>query len=290
MSNSPSPIQFGFLAYKWDLHFRAGKIVAVPEFDEALISLKKYLHEDGYFYPPMQKTITVDSRGRDRTVPKTKRPAHLFRLPASHELEMTYEPEPNIREGSAGFVIHLLTFLFGTRLQFADWYFDGRVPLGRRGRFAISVTHREQAERYLDHCFKTWSVWPESEKKRFTNILYMFSRACVYEWDWEEFIIQYIVLDALWKMGEELLQLPAKTPHKGRARALCAHFSCDVDKWIEPKWIDVDKMAKLRNDLFHETLWHGGRASSTIGDLPYHMPMRMRVLNEMLIAKFLRIA
>jgi hypothetical protein len=290
MADFPMPIQFGFLPYKWDFNVSFGKVVPVPEFDEAFASLKKYSHEEGYLYPPMQKTITADSGGKDRTVPKTKRPAHLFRLPASHELETAYKPEPNVREGSAGFVIHLLAFLFATRLQFADWYFDGRVPFGKRHRLGLNVTHREQAERYLDHCFKIWSGWPEPEKKRFTNILYMFSRACVYEWDWKEFIIHYIVFDALWKMGEQLFQLPAKTHHKDRARVLCAHFSWDVDKWISEKWIDVDKMTKLRNDLFHETLWHGARPSSTKGNLPYHMPMRMTVLNEMLIATFLQIA
>ena len=282
------PIRFGFLPYQWDLNFSFGKIVPVPQFDEAWRSLKKCLHQDGYYYPPIGKSITADSRGKYLTVPKTKRPAHLFRLPASHELEITYKPEPNIREGSAGFVIHLLAFLFATRLQFADWYFDGRVPLGSRHRFGLSIGHRGQAERYLDHCFKIWSAWPEPEKKRFTNILYMFSRVCAYEWDWEEFIIQYLVFDALWKMGEQLFQLSART-HKDRGRILCAHFFSDVGEWIPEKWIDLDKMAELRNDLFHETLWHGARPSSSKGDWPYDMPTRMGVLNEMLIAKFLQI-
>lgn len=62
-----------------------------------------------------------------------------------------------------------------------------------------------------------------------------------------------------------------------------------MDNLIANKWIDMDKMAKLRNDLFHETLWHGGRPSSTIGRLGYSMPARMSVLNETLIAKFLQL-
>jgi hypothetical protein len=289
MTDSIAPIRFGFLPYKWDLSFRSGKILTVREFDDGLKSLKKYLHEDGYFYPPMQKTITHDSKGKSRTIPKTKRPAHLFRLPASHELHVTFRPEPHIREGSGGFVIHLLGFLFATRLQFADWFFDGRVPLLRRHRFWLRMTHPRQTESYLAHSFKIWSAWPEPERKRFTNILYMFSRACVYEWDWEEFIIQYVVFDGLWKMGEQLHGLPAKTAHKHRARKLCAHFGFDVDNWIQNKWIDVDKMAELRNDLFHETLWHGARPSSTIGRLGYSIPARMSVLNETLIAKFLQL-
>ena len=201
---------------------------------------------------------------------------------------MMSPPEVNIREGSAGFVIHLLAFLFATRLQFADWSFDGRVPLERRHRFWMHIMNPQQAERCLDHSLKIWSCWPEPEKKRFTNILYMFSRGCTYEWDWEEFIVQYIVLDALWRMGQQLFGLSART-HKHRTRRLCEHFGLDVDNLIANKWIDVDKMAELRNDLFHETLWHGGRPSSTIGRLGYSMPARMSVLNETLITKFLQL-
>jgi hypothetical protein len=36
------------------------------------------------------------------------------------------------------------------------------------------------------------------------------------------------------------------------------------------------------NDPFHETLWHGGRPGSTFGELP----LRMWVLNELLIGNF----
>ena len=152
----------------------------------------------------------------------------------------------------------------------------------------VAVTNRYKAERCLDQAFKTWAAWPELDQRRFTNILYMFSRTCVYQWDWEEFIIQYMVLDALWKMGERLFQLCAKK-HEDRLRILCAHFSYDVENWI-----DIKGLVTLRNDLFHETLWHRARPSSTAGKLteksPYYMHVRMRIPIEMLIAKFLQIA
>ena len=278
-------IRFGFLPYKQELNFDAGKIVPLPEFDEALKFVEKRVDEDGYLYPPRETDFISDSNGT-RIVP-TKRPARLFSLPPSHELNITYKPEPDIRQGSAGFIIHFLAFLFGTRLQFDDWYFDGRVPVCAQHAMVVTVTNRYNAERYLDQAFKTWAAWPELEQRRFINILYMFSRTCVYQWDWEEFIIQYMVLEALWRMGEQLFALRANR-HEDRARILCAHFSYDVEKWI-----DIEELARLRNDLFHETLWHGARPSSTAGKLtekrPYYMHIRMRTPNEMLIAKFLRI-
>jgi len=285
MAGSPMSIRFGFLPYKQELNFAAGKIIPVPEFDEGLKFVKKRVDEEGYLYPPRETYLVVDSNGT-RTVP-TKRSARLFSLPPSHELRITYKPEPNIREGSAGFIIHFLAFLFGTRLQFDKWYFDGRVPVRARHGMVVTVTNRYKAERCLDQAFKTWAAWPELEQRRFTNILYMFSRTSVYQWDWEEFIIQYMVLDALWKMGEQLFGLRANG-HGDRARKLCAHFSYNVENWI-----DVKELVRLRNGLFHETLWHGARPSSTAGKLtekrPYYVHIRMRTPNEMLIAKFLRI-
>src|SRR6266404_5029582 len=79
MADLSMPIRFGFLPYKHDLNFSAGKILAVPEFDERLKLLKRNVNEDGYLYPRTQKNVITDSRGT-RTVPKTKRPARLFSL------------------------------------------------------------------------------------------------------------------------------------------------------------------------------------------------------------------
>jgi len=267
MDGSATPIFFGFLPYKYNLKFSAGEIVPVPEFDERLALIKKCANEDGYLYLPQ--------------------PPRLFSLKPSHELHVSHEREGNIREGSAGFIIHFLAFLFATRLQFSDWYFDGRVPVAARHRTVLTVTTGHHAEQYLDRAFKTWAAWPEPEQRRFTSILYVFSRTCAYQWDWEEFIIQYMVLDALWKMGQQLFSLRAKN-HEDRVRVLCAHFSYNVENWI-----DVKELVRLRNDLFHETLWHQARPSSTVGEVtekpPYYMHARMLIPIEMLIAKFLRI-
>jgi len=60
MADFPMPIQFGFLPYKWDFNVSFGKVVPVPEFDEAFGSLKKYSHEDGYLYPPLNFSHKID--------------------------------------------------------------------------------------------------------------------------------------------------------------------------------------------------------------------------------------
>ena len=79
----------------------------------------------------------------------------------------------------------------------------------------------------------------------------MFSRTHTYQWEWEEFIIEYMVLDACWAMAEQLFGLRSKA-HKDRVKLLCAKFSIKLCN----DFIDLDEMVRLRNALFHETRWY----------------------------------
>lgn len=284
MGNDDSAIPFGFLRENWAIEFEFGKIEPVAEFEKVRKAVIRRTNADGFLYPPLIQRVEMDPDGTNRrTIPKTKRPGLLHPVPASHILTVQpAQPEPSIRDGSAGFILHLTAFLFRTRLQFADWWFDGRIPITKGRGFGMIIFNPTQAANYLTHCHRLWLSWPEVTRRRFINILYMFSRAPSYEWDWEEFSIEYMILDALWKTGEELFALKCKG-HADRIRALCAHFSVQID----PGWLDVKRMVQLRNDLFHESLWFGARPGSTIGELGYHMPTRMWVLNETLIGRFL---
>lgn len=204
MDDSPAPIRFGFLPYKYVIEFDRGKIMPIPEFARVAKAVKKQLHEDGHLYPPVVQSVIVASTFR-RKKPKTKRPAHLYPVPPSNDLYITTPRlEPNVREESAGFVIHLLAFLFRTRLQFANWFYDGRIPVDFNGTFVL-VRNPLQVGDYLSKAYETWFNWPELERTRFTNILYMYSRVSAYEWDWEQFTLEYMILDACWKMGRNCL-------------------------------------------------------------------------------------
>ena len=85
-------------------------------------------------------------------------------------------------------------------------------------------------------------------------------------------------------MGETLFGLHAKK-HEERPNQLCKHFAIT----LKDDWIDVKRLAALRNDLLHEALWHGARPGSTFGELGYSIPVRMRYLNRELISAFLEI-
>ncbi len=271
MTDCITPIRFGYLPQQWMIDFQYGKISPFPDFDTIAKEVQKRLHKDGHFYPPIANP----------PIPKIRRPAHLYRLPASHELCISLpSPEANIREGSAGFIIHLLAFLFRTRLQFADWFLDGRIPVDVTGTSAL-VHNALQAGNILSRAYSVWLTWAATQQRRFTNILYMYSRISTYEWDWEQFMLEYMILDACWKMAENLCRFK-RVPHAERVSVLCKELS------IEPKQlgIDVKAMTDLRNDLFHEVMWHKARPGS-VGRRPFYIHVAMRALNKELILALL---
>lgn len=111
--------------------------------------------------------------------------------------------------------------------------------------------------------------------------LYMHSRASVYQWDWEEFTIRYMVLDSCWKMAERIWGLKVKS-HADRIPELCRFLSVELSHHS----IDTKRMTELRNDLFHEALWQRSRPGSGSSlALMYgtEYPPRMKDLSEQLI-------
>ena len=128
--------KIGFLSYEKTIQFSHGWICPVNSFDDACEYVNKNANKDGFFYPPIIETYKQRHdviEGKLHTfedlVPKTKRPAHLFKMPASHEIQIIYPSnKSNSKQGDGLFITYLIAFIFGIRLQFHDWWFDGRVP------------------------------------------------------------------------------------------------------------------------------------------------------------------
>jgi len=238
---------FGYLPYKSNIEFNEGRITPVKEFDKVSKWVDNYVNQDGFIYPPIERQMKLDITTMKYLgeIPKSERPALLQRIPPSHELCLySLDENKNIREGAGAFIIHLLAYLFGVRLQFYDWWFDGRVPIKSTHNICFS---EKTVEKFLYHCYQIWSSWSEENQKRIINVLYMHSRAPSYEWDWERFMIEYMVLDGCWKLAELVYKLTGKK-HKGRINILCQKFDIPLNETL------ISDIVQLRNDLFHETL------------------------------------
>ncbi len=275
---------FGFLPHKWTFEFDGGKISPIPEFDEVAASVNKDTNEDGFLYPPIEYRVRVDPITINplEKIPKTERPAHLYRIPPSHELCLSASSTPEkIRKGPGSFIIQLLAYLFGVRLQFYDWWFDSRLPIKERARTHGLIFTENTAEEFLSYCYKTWKSWAEKEQKLITNLLFMHTRSLSYEGEWERFTIEYMVLDGCYRLAEELAFVQKGSSHGKRIESLCQKFSIPINKDL------IREIVRLRNDLFHETLWDGSQPGTAISSSSFILPTHLRRLNQRLIMALL---
>lgn len=271
--------RFGFLPCDWTFDFNDGSISPLPEIQKARNWVAKYMNEDGFLYPPLSHRVRLEPRtnkilGKMRN---TERPAHLHRVPASHELCLAVSAtQEEFRKGPGAFLMHLLAYLFGIRLQFHDWWFDSRVPI-RMGQTNNSYPTKAVAEDFLSHSYRAWQGWTSEEQKLITNILFMHSRAPSYGWDWEQFIIEYMVFDGCWKLATLRHDVSTKHPHPKRFEVLCQKFGIPFNQAL------VDRIVTLRNDLFHETLWNRSQPGTAVSVDAFMQPHNLRQLNQRLI-------
>lgn len=253
--------KFGFMPERWSLFFDEYEIIPVDDYDEVKKCIDEYTNKDGFYYPPLVHT---------------ERPEHLYKLSPSHviKIKRTIEPLEQLRKGPTGFIIHLLAYLFGRRFQFYDWWFDGRIPM--RNHHNVLFTEKDMQD-FVQHSFSKWKTWRPNKQKLFTNLLFMHSRAISYEWDWERFMVEYMVLDGCWnfRYGK------ANYSHSDRLKKILSDLGMQI---YEDK---IKRIVKLRNDLFHETLWDKGQPCSAAGDEAFTSYYDMMRINQRLFVALL---
>ncbi len=242
---------FGFLNHPHTVEFDGGRIVPTDSFQQGLEFINTFGNKDGYFYPGRIRSCTKSLESDQvEYVPNTERPDSVVDLPESHVL---YIESPlngeNSRYEDAGLLIHLLGFLFGVRLQFSDWRFDGKVPIERQNHFQFAD---EVPSIFISHVYNKWKILDPKLRKLYINILYMHGKEKSYEWHWDKFIYQYMVFDAIYDFATEGNKIKGVT-HEGRFKYLCDKFSIDYVNEAQFK-----EIYDLRNNLFPEGLWDGG--------------------------------
>lgn len=244
---------FGFLPCKWDIKFDGGLVAPVAHCDEVEKFVLDNTNEDGFMYQPLSRIFRVNPATMEKIeeIPKTERPALLHRLPASHELLLYDGPQTveAFRKGPGGFIIHLLAYILGTRLQFYDWWFDGRIPIESTHNIFIT---KPTIEDFLSHSYNTWKKCDDNLKRLFINVLYIHSKSSSYEWEWERFAIEYMVFDCCFKLANDLRILKSdnrRISHSKRIESICNEFKIPYEQEL------VKDIIKLRNAMFHEALW-----------------------------------
>lgn len=273
--------RFGYLPSEISIEFAGGSIKSLPDLSARQAEVARRENPDGFAYPPQVERVRFDrfpprSDGSEteERIPGTERPSLLHRLPASHEITLSnQDPSASCRESDGAFIVHLLGYLFGVRLQFAEWWLDMRIPT--RNSHGVHVTGSEATE-FVSTAYETWQGWTPRGRIRMTNALYMDARSPCYEWDWEQFTMNYMVFDALYRMAVDYLGVN-EVSHRDRFGVLAERFSLARD---EERW---EQIYRLRNELFHEALWEGTHPCTDSSSAATYSAQFLRGLNHRLI-------
>lgn len=266
--------EFGFLVEPISGSFSGGKITPLEDHSDRTQWFEESSNRDGYYYLPeaaLYELVSATMERKDK-IARSGRPALLYHLPASHCLCLTSPLDATMAASSDGaLIIHLLGYLYGRRLQFADWKFDGRVPVKPQGGIHVRP---ETCLAFLGHAYEWWRSKSLDIRKRLIHILYVFTRARSLEWEWDAFIHQYIVFDGLYRLHRKLNPAsPTRdVPHKERIKFMLETYDIPA----APNSNLVQRLCQVRNDLFHEAAWDGeticfGNVDSDAFSLPHHL-------------------
>jgi hypothetical protein len=272
------PSEFGFLQKPLKGDFLGISFSPLADHAERLELLKKGSNIDGFYYPPQIAKYHVDppTDSIKEKIAQTDRPASVYSLSPSHtitiENPVSIDKEPCSDEA---LIVFLLAYLYGTRLMPSQWKFEGRVPIKPVNNFYISDT---TTLHFLEYVYSWWKSLTKTQRIKFVNILYVYTRATSLEWDWDAFLHQYMVFDALYNFHIELRPTKRAKNHQDRFNILCNEYSVSNEDL-------VNRIYSARHNLFHEAMW----IESTIGfgspnNDTYQLPQYLSALNSQIIS------
>lgn len=268
--------RFGLLPEPYSASFAGARIEPLPDYEERRTWYQKCSNVDGFFYPSQVAMYENVREGvRPKRLPRTTRPARVFHLPASHTIEIHSPISKTLPYSDSNLLLQVLAFTFGTRLQFEEWRFDGRVPT----ESVLNISIQDAARtRFLAHVYLWWKDQAPETRTRVVSLFFAFNRASSEEWDWDSFSHQYMVFDGLFKLHSDLRGIPGNGSHKRRFEVLCSAYAIPFD---EP---NVRRIYEARNSLFHEGFWAGAMMGHGTSD-PYAMqyPRHMARLNARIL-------
>jgi hypothetical protein len=281
---------FGYLPAPITVDFGAGRIEPVENYPEVRDWVVKFRwlsdmgNKEGTLHPPIAKRCLLDLKTHEPVgiYKNSEEPALIHRVPASHRLHLpglTIDQRAR-RLGLGGFIVHLAGYLYDTRQQFHDWWFDTSVPIAEE-----SLDPDEQvASDFVTGSYDRVRSWPEERQLFTTNILFMHCRASSHRWHWERLSAEYMVTDALYKLALQLGGVAPVKQHADRIIAMCEWYGVNSDANHRQT---IGRIVERRNELMHEALWESVQPSGGGSSRGYHDVFSLHRLNQRLVCAIL---
>lgn len=271
-------MKFGWIPIQHTYETSSVTIETLPEFDDAVRSVREsgYVHED-WFYAPVQREHS------DLSVKCAPVPIPWFSLPFTHRIEYRNGPAPS---ELFHFIIIVFGWAQGLWLQPEEWGHLYRVAL-EPGKLTDFVIFEQDIPRVIDIADAFWRRHKaDGVAATMFGAIHWFLISQSYYQYFERFMMQYIVLDTIYKI--QAIISGRKCNRHGRRAEYLAH-SLDVPL---PTWGIVNSDSKseisvIRNELFHEAKFGGVPIGFGFPSTSGNILLSLQAFNSRLIAALL---
>jgi hypothetical protein len=285
-------VKFGTLLKKIHVICYPYEIVTVDNFDSIYHEISNTMDRQGYIYPPIvrEKWNQRKSFGVHEEKIGPEKEADLFKTESTHIL-MRHNGSitDEIKKTDGTFLLGILGIVYDGIYQFEGWWHIDRASVQPR---PIADIRNGEVEKWGDDvytakdelsdmfavAFDKWKVLGLQQKRFLLNAIYFHLRACIHRWPYEAFFADYISIDALWKLGEELNLWSPKYKRKNKNKKLRHHERLFVmtdklgmyfpDSYFNGRKFDfkynlgrckeIKLISKTRNYFFHEADFGNG--------------------------------
>ena len=251
--------KFGYLPFPFTLQFSGGRVTALPNLNKAIKIMQKRMHPNLYIYPTAKQK-------------KSRRPGSFHRLPSTHsiELDKAFASQEQARYEDAGFVMHLLGFLYGHRCHFHGWWVDGKVLFPEEIDHSIPTAH--QTEAIISRSLETWQKFANRQRAGAINVLLLHTRSQVYDLEYERFSCEYQLFDGVYALAHP--KEGRQASHGKRLRSLCEEFEIPYEEEL------ANKIVNLRNNLLHEAIWDDRMPGEARSDFSFYASLHLHKLTK----------
>ena len=276
MTTTVQPVEFGF--YPDPLQIEAGPVTIGPLPDLERIAsdlLASSSIEKNWLYPPPQQKRDFPS-GEARELPY---PTRVFGLPKTHRIGHAAATN----EEHLDFHLWALSFFVGMRLTAAENAFLDATPV-KPGKLVDFVLLRSSLVCAVELAEEFWTMTREKPccTKRFEAAVHaLFLSQYPQNLQFEKFVLLYMAIDACYRLAVELHGLGDDNSHGSRIELMCKHFGIQCPGWADPNAPDKPKIARIRNNTFHEALFMDAPLGFEVlrrGDTNLKLLLEMRAL------------
>lgn len=269
-------MNFGWLRNKKTYETSNIKISAIDSYDEAIAEVDASSDQNGeWFFPP----ITYVSKASGPRAPTSR-----FELPITHTIEdKTKSKDTAFFE----FMILYYGWLNGQRLNPEGWGHLTKTAI-KPGLLTDFRFQEKAIPILLDKAEHFWqNHQSDGLTDLMTNAIHWYLYAHSYNQYFERFMAQYMVIDTLYKIACQANNKPSKShTHTQRVEFISDILRIECPSWGVVK-NNATEIAKVRNDLFHESSFAGKPIGFGLPSDINHIMISLEAFNCRVIAALL---